>query len=425
MRELAESGLTRLRNWDISDEQVKALTQSGTARRTLTFRSPVAGIVTEKKAVQGMRFMPGDALYQVTNLSSVWVIADVFEQDIGMVKTGAKATVRINAYPDKVFTGSITYVYPTLTAETRTVPVRVELTNAGGLLKPGMFAQVELPAASKGTVLTVPTSAVIDSGTRQIVLVQLKEGRFEPREVKVGARSEDRIEIIEGVQDGEMVVVAANFLIDAESNLKAAIGGLGHTGHGTQATPDGSASTKAVTGVGHQAEGTVEDIDTKSSTVTLAHGPVPSLKWPAMSMEFKVAHSGLLKELKPGALVAFEFVERDQGEWVITAARSLGKACEDHRLVGEKPFPGAAGDPVRHCWRYLCCAQNTAGCAAGPVRRSGHRLHRVSGPGPAGGRGSGHVSVDHLHAVGSQVQGGAGLLLLWRLVRLHHLRGWH
>ena len=128
----------------------------------------------------------------------------------------AKATVRINAYPDKVFTGSITYVYPTLTAETRTVPVRVELTNAGGLLKPGMFAQVELPAASKGTVLTVPTSAVIDSGTRQIVLVQLKEGVSSPAKSR-SARSEDRIEIIEGVQDGEMVVVAANFLIDAES----------------------------------------------------------------------------------------------------------------------------------------------------------------------------------------------------------------
>jgi len=189
-----------------------------------------------------------------------------------------------------------------------------------------MFAQVELPAASKGAVLTVPTSAVIDSGTRQIVLVQLKEGRFEPREVKVGARSEDRIEIIEGVQDGEMVVVAANFLIDAESNLKAAIGGLGHTGHGTQAAPDGSASTKAVTGVGHQAEGTVEDIDTKSSTVTLAHGTVPSLKWPAMSMEFKVANSDLLKQLKPGAAVAFEFVERGQGEWVITAVKPSGNA---------------------------------------------------------------------------------------------------
>ncbi|EKD98562.1 MAG: hypothetical protein ACD_23C00369G0001 [uncultured bacterium] len=189
-----------------------------------------------------------------------------------------------------------------------------------------MFAQVELPAASKGAVLTVPTSAIIDSGTRQIVLVQLKEGRFEPREVKVGARSENRIEIIEGVRDGEMVVVAANFLIDAESNLKAAIGSLGHAGHGAQTNPDGSASPQAVTGAGHQAEGTVEEVDAKSSTVTLAHGPVASLKWPAMSMEFKVANSALLKNLKPGAAVAFEFVERGQGEWVITAARPAGKA---------------------------------------------------------------------------------------------------
>ena len=320
MRQLAESSLARLRNWDISDEQVKALAQSGAARRTLTFRSPVAGIVTEKKAVQGMRFMPGDTLYQVTNLSSVWVIADVFEQDIGQVQPGTKATVRINAYPDKVFTGAITYVYPTLKAETRTVPVRVELANAGGLLKPGMFAQVELPAAAKGAVLTVPTSAVIDSGMRQIVLVQRKEGRFEPREVKTGARSEDRIEITEGVQDGERVVVAANFLIDAESNLKAAIVSLG------QAAPDGASGTKPATGVGHQAEGTVEEADTKTGTVTLAHGPVASLKWPAMSMEFKVANGALLKDLQPGAAVAVEFVERGQGEWVITAARPQGKA---------------------------------------------------------------------------------------------------
>ncbi|MCH2242041.1 MAG: copper-binding protein, partial [Aquabacterium sp.] len=134
-------------------------------------------------------------------------------------------------------------------------------------------------------------------------------------------------EIIEGVRDGEMVVVAANFLIDAESNLKAAVGSLGHAGHGAQIPTEGSTSTQAVTGVGHQAEGTVEEVDTKTSTVTLAHGPVASLKWPAMSMEFKVANSGLLKELKPGAAVAFEFLERGQGEWVITAVKPLGKAA--------------------------------------------------------------------------------------------------
>ena len=149
MQQLAESSLQRLRNWDISDEQIKALASSGEARRTLTFRSPASGIVTEKKALQGMRFMPGEALYQVADLSSVWVIADVFEQDIGLVKTGATARVRINAYPDKTFEGTVTYVYPTLKAETRTVPVRVELANPGMLLKPAMFAQVELPVSAQ------------------------------------------------------------------------------------------------------------------------------------------------------------------------------------------------------------------------------------------------------------------------------------
>ena len=155
------------------------------------------------------------------------MIADVFEQDIGLVKNGTQATVKINAYPDKTFSGRVTYVYPTLTAETRTVPVRVELANPGGLLKPGMFAQVELPVGARGKVVTVPVSAVIDSGTRQIVLVEKEAGRFEPREVKLGARSDTYVEVLDGVDDGEPVVVAANFLIDAESNLKAALGGLG------------------------------------------------------------------------------------------------------------------------------------------------------------------------------------------------------
>ena len=243
MKQLAESSLARLRNWDLSPEQVAALVKTGEAQRTITFRSPVSGIVTEKKALQGMRFMPGEALYQVTDLSSIWVVADVAEQDIGLVKQGAKASVKITAYPDKVFSGTITYVYPTLRAETRSVPVRVELANPGQLLKPAMFAQVDLPVGGKAPVLTVPDSAVIDSGTRRIVLVQVKEGRFEPREVKLGARSDNYIEVLEGVREGEQVVVAANFLIDAESNLKAAIGGFGgHSGHGSAPKPDAGAA---------------------------------------------------------------------------------------------------------------------------------------------------------------------------------------
>ncbi len=314
MRQLAEASLQRLKNWDISDEQVRALGRSGDAKRTLTFRSPVSGIVTEKRALQGMRFMPGEALYQIADLSSVWVIADVFEQDIGelsgLIKSGAPAKVRINAYPDKLFSGKVSYIYPTLNAATRTVPVRIELANPGLLIKPGMFAQVELPVSARAAVVTVPVSAVIDSGTRQIVLMQLGEGRFEPREVKLGARSDSHVEIVEGVKAGELVVVAANFLIDAESNLKAAVGGFGQAAS--------AAPAQAGKGASHQGEGTVDGVDVKEGTVSLSHGPIESLKWPAMTMEFKAANGALLKDLKPGAMVSFEFVERQPGEWVIT-----------------------------------------------------------------------------------------------------------
>ena len=318
MKQLAESSLLRLRNWDMSAAQVKALAKSGQVKRTFTFASPVSGVVTEKKALQGMRFMTGEELYQVADLSSVWVVADVFEQDIGLVEPGATATVRINAYPDKTFEGKVSYVYPTLNADTRTVPVRVELANPGLLLKPAMFAQVELPVAAKGSVVTVPTSAVIDSGTRQIVLVQKGEGRFEPREVKLGARSDAAIEVMEGVKDGEQVVVAANFLIDAESNLKAAISGF--------SPPD--AKPNAARTVGHRASGRIDEYDAKTGSVSIEHGPIESLKWPGMTMEFKVANEALLNGVKPGARIDFEFVERGEGEWVITAIKPTGGGSE-------------------------------------------------------------------------------------------------
>jgi Cu(I)/Ag(I) efflux system membrane fusion protein len=324
MTQLAQSALQRLRNWDISDEQIKALSKSGEMKRSLTFRSPATGIVMEKKAVQGMRFMPGEMLYQIADLSAVWVVADVFEQDIGLVKTGAKAKITINAYPDKVFTGNVTYVYPTLKAETRTVSVRVELPNPGMLLKPAMFARVEVLVAAKAKVVTVPVSAVIDSGTRQIVLLQRGEGRFEPREVKLGARSDDYVEVLDGVKDGEQVVVAANFLIDAESNLKAAVGGFGSEENADPASvASAQAATKSIANVSHQAQGKVDSVDAKDLSVSLSHGPIASLKWPAMTMEFKVANAALLQDLKPGAKVAVEFVERQPGEWVITAVKPM------------------------------------------------------------------------------------------------------
>jgi Cu/Ag efflux protein CusF len=206
---------------------------------------------------------------------------------------------------------------------------------------------VQLPVGGKGKVLTVPNSAVIDSGTRQIVLVQLAAGRFEPREVKLGSRTDAYVEVRDGVKEGEEVVVAANFLIDAESNLKAAVGGFGTSGQSgapgvvsAPATAAGSAASapgpgaggaiasapSAKTAVGHRADGTVKSVDAKAGTVSIAHGPVATLNWPGMTMDFKPANGALVADLKPGAAIVFEFVERSPGEWVITKVAPRGAA---------------------------------------------------------------------------------------------------
>lgn len=221
---LAQSALKRLRNWDITDAQLQRLQKDGKATRTLTLYSPANGVVLEKTAVQGMRFMAGEPLFKIADLSSIWLLADVFEQDLALVKVGQSVKINVDAYPEKPLTGKVAYIYPTVNAETRTAKVRVELNNASGLLRPDMFASMQLVSGGNHKVITVSNSAIIDSGTRQVVLVQLAEGLFEPREIKVGLRSDTYTEVLEGLSEGENVVVRANFLIDAESNLKAALG---------------------------------------------------------------------------------------------------------------------------------------------------------------------------------------------------------
>ncbi len=233
--QLAESALKRLRNWDISDAQLRHLQQSGKASRTLTLYSSANGVVLEKIAVAGMRFMPGEPLFKIADLSAIWLLADVFEQDLALVHVGQSVKISVDAYPDKEMSGKIAYIYPTVTPETRTAKVRIELANPSGMLRPDMYASVQLISGhSKARALTVSDSAVIDSGTRQVVLVQLADGLFEPREVKLGMRSDGYAEVLQGLSVGESVVVRANFLIDAESNLKAALGSFGgHSTHGS------------------------------------------------------------------------------------------------------------------------------------------------------------------------------------------------
>jgi Cu(I)/Ag(I) efflux system membrane fusion protein len=228
-RNLADGALTRLRNWDVGAVAIDRLRKGGAPTRTLTLASPVTGIVLDKRAIQGMRFMPGEMLYQIADLSTVWVVTEIFEQDLARVSVGQQAQVSFSAMPGKIFTGTVTFVYPTVTPETRTAKVRIELANHEGHLRPSLYGTVEIatPVAS-GPVVSVPDSAVLDTGTRQVVLVERGEGLYEPREIKIGMRAGGYIEVQSGLKEGEHVLVSANFLIDAESNLKAALQSFHH-----------------------------------------------------------------------------------------------------------------------------------------------------------------------------------------------------
>ncbi len=241
INQLAETALLRLRNWEISADQLERLRQEGKPQQQVLLKAPANGVVLEKTAIQGMRFMPGETLYRIADLSALWLVVDVFEQDLNLVHPGQDARITVNAFPGERFAGKVAFIYPTLNPQTRTAQVRIELPNPKGRLRPAMYASVELAAShDKAPVLTVPTSAVLSSGTRQAVLVELGEGRYQPREVRLGLRGDDYVQVLEGLADGERVVVSANFLIDAESNLKAALGSFGgHGGHGgaAPATP--------------------------------------------------------------------------------------------------------------------------------------------------------------------------------------------
>ncbi len=239
MQRLADAALRRLSNWEISEQELRVLREESKPRRLLTYRSEAIGVVLQKPGVQGMRFMPGEVLFEIADLSSVWMLADIFEQDLALVRLGQTVKLSIVAYPDKAFSGRVAFIYPTMELDTRTARVRIELPNPGGLLKPAMYGNVELASSQMGgKKLAIPDSAVLDSGARQAVLVRRGEGLFEPRTVKLGMRADGYIEVRDGLQAGEEVVVRANFLIDAESNLKAALETFGgHAGHGAQAKP--------------------------------------------------------------------------------------------------------------------------------------------------------------------------------------------
>jgi len=300
---LVEAARARIELWDVPADQLRALEADRHAQTVVTFRSPVAGYVIEKQAVQGMHVAPGQTLYKVADLSRVWVEADVYEQDIPLVRAGQSATVSLDAYPNERFAGRAIYIYPFVEENTRTVRVRFAFANGRGRLKPGMYANVALEVPL-GMGTTVPSNAVLDSGTRQVVFVAEGDGYFQPREVKVGRRLGDRMVILEGLRPGEQVATGATFFLDSESQLRASL-------QSYQPPPapaaEGAAATELAIAFRPQPdpprtgdnrfEVSVQDasgqpVSGATVSVTLFMPAMPTMNMPAMQSDAKLAHEG-------------------------------------------------------------------------------------------------------------------------------------
>lgn len=232
---LVEASRQRLVLWNMPEEAVGEVGSTGDSRRLVTLRAPVGGTVLEKMVLNGQRVMPGMTLYRIADLSTVWVEGDVFEQDLRFVRLGMQAHIEVSAYPGEHLMGQVSFVYPTVDPMVRTNHIRIELPNPGLRLKPGMFATIYLDAPI-GDAVTVPVSAVIATGERNVVFVR-EAGMLVPRAVVTGARTGDRIEILDGLAVGETIVRSANFLVDAESRLGATGAGMPGMQHGTEAAP--------------------------------------------------------------------------------------------------------------------------------------------------------------------------------------------
>jgi RND family efflux transporter MFP subunit len=340
--QLVTAARQRLVLWNLPDEEIRALDEKRKAPDVVTFRSPVSGFVIEKQALQGMHVSPGQTLYKVANLSTVWVEANVYEQEMALARIGQRATVTLDAYPGETFEGRAIYIYPFVDENTRTVKVRFQFVNPRGRLKPGMYANVELQGGGT-TGLVVPSNAVLDSGVEKVVFVAQGDGYFTPRTVKVGRRSGDRIEILDGVKEGEQVATGATFFLDSESQLRAGLQNYESPQAGLSApTADTSALDIAFrsepdpprTG---DALLEVSVKDAKGQPVTDAEVSVlffmpamPTMNMPAMRNETKLPHAG-------GGMYRGSGQVMMAGRWDVTVTVSKGG-----QAVARKQFAVAA-----------------------------------------------------------------------------------
>jgi len=309
--DLVAAARERMRAMSIPDALIRQSEQAGTAQARFTVPAPVSGVVAELGIREGVSVAPGTTLFRIAGLEKVWAVAEIPEAQVIRLTRGQKVQAALQADSSQTFPGELKEILPEVNANTRTLKARFEVDNRRARLTPGMLLRIQVagPATER---LVVPAEAVIRTGTRAVAIVRKDNGTFEPREVKLGVDLGDELEIAQGLSEGEQVVASGQFLVDSEARLRSVLGGMTASGQATPAAPAASQASAAAsaptapTASGtFKAEGKVESVEPDG--ITISHGPVPELKWPAMTMGFGKPNPKAFSEVKPGDNVRFDF----------------------------------------------------------------------------------------------------------------------
>ncbi|WP_028998430.1 efflux RND transporter periplasmic adaptor subunit [Azohydromonas australica] len=313
---LVEGARQRMRLAGMEEAQIRLVEASGRVQPRVTVSAPLSGVVAELMVREGMTVMPGMTLARIQGVSTVWAQAEVPESQAALLRPGTPVRASSPAVPGKTFEGRVQALLPQVSADTRTLKARMELPNPGGQLVPGMFVRMELIGGQPGKSLAVPSEAVIQTGRRAVVMLAEEGGSFRPVEVETGREAGGQTEIRRGLQAGQRVVLSGQFLIDSEASLR---------GLETRLNSEPAAAAVAVPADTHRTNAQVEAV--QGGMVTLTHPPIPSLKWPAMTMDFQLPPGKPAAGLAPGARVEIEFRMRSEGAPQITSIRPLASAA--------------------------------------------------------------------------------------------------
>jgi Cu(I)/Ag(I) efflux system membrane fusion protein len=331
---LVDGARQRMRQVGMSDEQIRLVERTGKTQPRITLVAPIDGVVVELMVREGMTVMSGATLFRINGLSTVWANAEVPESQSALLRPGAKVQARSAAAPGTLIDGKVQAILPEVNTSTRTLKARVELANPGGRLVPGMFVQMQFSDMRAEKALLVPTEAVIQTGKRTAVMLAEENGRFRPVDVESGIESGGQTEIKRGLQAGQRVVVSSQFLIDSEASLRGVEARL----NSEPATPAAQAAAAAASAPRHVGEAKVESIS--KDAMTLSHGPIASMKWGPMTMDFKLPSGGAPRNVEAGDRVTFEFFVDKEGLPRLTRVTPLApepKAANAAAKAGSKP----------------------------------------------------------------------------------------